>query len=157
MMLTFVFPKQGICENRTLEFYLVNYDDIGGVTCRRVSETKGHNSGYSPLFWTTKATFLEPPFSEQELDRYSCCEHIRVVTSGHTETLNKGVSRIMCINSSYDLVDPHPSAPLDDTRNLEGRIWLYEDGTFGFGFTGSYSIIDLSHVSLDGCIVGTSY
>jgi hypothetical protein len=62
----------------------------------------------------------------------------------------------MCINSSYDLVDPHPSAPLDDMRNLEGRIWLYDDGTFGFGFTGSNSIIDLRHVSLDGCIVDTS-
>ncbi|KAM0900375.1 hypothetical protein ACQ4PT_020683 [Festuca glaucescens] len=147
---------KGICENRTLEFYLVTYDDIGGVTCRRVSETKGHNSGYSPLFWTTDATFLEPPFSEQELDRYSCCEHIQVVTSGHTEMQSKGVSRIMCINSSYNLVDSHPTAPLDDTRNLEGRIWLYEDGTFGFGFAGSNSIIDLRHVSLDGCIVDTS-
>ncbi|CAM0949781.1 unnamed protein product [Alopecurus aequalis] len=148
---------KGICENRTLEFYLVTYDDIGGVTCRRVSETKGHNSVHSPLFWTTDATFLEPPFSEQELDRYSCCEHIRVVTSGHTETQSKGVSRIMCINSSYDLVDPDLSALFEDTRNLEGRIWLYEDGTFGFGFTGSNSIIDLRHVSLDGCIVDTSY
>lgn len=149
---------KGICGNRTLEFYLVTYDDIGGVTCWQVSETKGHNSGYSPLFWTTHATFLEPPFSEQELDRYSCCEHIRAVTSGHTETLSKGVSGIMCINSSYDLVDPHLSpAPIEDTRNLEGRIWLYEDGTFGFGFGGSNSIIDLRHVSLDGCIVDTSY
>lgn len=143
---------KGICENRTMEFYVVTYDDIGGVTCRRVSETGGQSSGYSPIFWTTDATFLAPPFSEQELDHYNCREHIRGVTSGHEGTRNKVVSRILCINSSYDVVDPHLSAPLDDTRNVEGRIWLYEDGTFGFGFIGTNSVIDLRHVSLDGCI-----
>ncbi|VAI28813.1 unnamed protein product [Triticum turgidum subsp. durum] len=146
----------GVCENKTLEFYIISYDDIGGVTCRRVSENRGQNSGYSPVFWTTDATFLEPPFSERELDRYSCLEHIGVVTCGHTETWNKAVSRILCINSSFDLVHPHLLAPFDDTRNVEGRIWLYEDGTFGFGFTGSNSIIDLKHVSMDGCIIDTS-
>ncbi|VAI28814.1 unnamed protein product [Triticum turgidum subsp. durum] len=155
-MLTFIFLKQGVCENKTLEFYIISYDDIGGVTCRRVSENRGQNSGYSPVFWTTDATFLEPPFSERELDRYSCLEHIGVVTCGHTETWNKAVSRILCINSSFDLVHPHLLAPFDDTRNVEGRIWLYEDGTFGFGFTGSNSIIDLKHVSMDGCIIDTS-
>ncbi|KAI4992072.1 hypothetical protein ZWY2020_041935 [Hordeum vulgare] len=148
---------KGVCENRTLEFYIISYDDIGGVTCRRVSENRGQNSGYSPVFWTTDATFLEPPFSERELDRYSCLEHIGVVTCGHTETWNKAVSRILCINSSYDLVHPHLLAPFDDTRNVEGRIWLYEDGTFGFGFTGSNSIIDLNLVSMDGCIIDTPY
>jgi hypothetical protein len=29
---------------------------------------------------------------------------------------------------------------------VEGRIWLYEDGTFGFGFVGSNLIIDMRHV-----------
>jgi len=38
--------KQGICEDMTLEFYLVTYDNIGGVTCRRFRE------GYTePKFW----------------------------------------------------------------------------------------------------------
>ncbi|KAL5205709.1 hypothetical protein ABZP36_033918 [Zizania latifolia] len=143
---------KGICENRTLEFYLVTYDDIGGITCRRVSDTRGH-SGFTPIFWTTNTTFLEQPFSEKELDQYSGREHIQGVDSDHAGTENKAVSQILCINSSYNVVDHHLSAPLDDMRSVEGRIWLYEDGTFGFGFSGSNSIIDLKHVSSDGCII----
>ncbi|KAG8093201.1 hypothetical protein GUJ93_ZPchr0012g20641 [Zizania palustris] len=145
---------KGICESRTLEFYLVTYDDIGGITCRRVSDTRGQNSGFTPIFWTTNTTFIEQPFSEKELEQYSGREHIHGGDSDHTGTENRDVSRILCINSSYD-VDPHLSASLYDMRNVEGRIWLYEDGTFGFGFSGSNSIIDLKHVSSDGCTIDT--
>ncbi|KAK8458387.1 hypothetical protein SEVIR_3G368700v4 [Setaria viridis] len=122
---------KGICEDRTPEFYLVAYDDIGGVTCRRFSDTRGQNSGYSPVFWTAG------------------------VTSNHACSENRVISRILCINSSHDVVDPHLSTPLDDARSVEGRIWLYEDGTFGFGFIGSNSVIDLRHVSSAGCILDT--
>ncbi|KAL6842181.1 hypothetical protein ACP4OV_028160 [Aristida adscensionis] len=146
---------KGICEDRTLEFYLVTYDDIGGVTCRRFSDTRSQNSGYSPVFWTTETTFLEPPFSEQELDNYSSRNHIIGVASNNTGTENRVISRILCINSSFNVVDPHLSTPLDDARNVEGRIWLYEDGTFGFGFVGTNSVIDLRHVSSAGCILDT--
>ncbi|KAL6622758.1 hypothetical protein ACP70R_032637 [Stipagrostis hirtigluma subsp. patula] len=144
---------KGICEDRTLEFYLVTYDDIGGVTCRRFGDTRSQNSGYSPVFWTTDATFLEPPFSEQELDNYSSRSHISGVASNHADSENRVISRILCISSSCNVVDPHLSTPLDEGRNVEGRIWLYEDGTFGFGFVGSNSIIDLRHVSAAGCIL----
>ncbi|XP_052138728.1 F-box protein At3g12350 [Oryza glaberrima] len=144
---------KGISESRTLEFYLVTYDDIGGITCRQVSDTRGQNSGFTPIFWTTNTTFLEQPFSEKELDHYIRREHIQGVDSDHAATENRAISRILCINSSYDVVDHHLSAPLDDMRNVEGRIWLYDDGTFGFGFSGSNSIIDLKHVSSDGCIL----
>ncbi|CAL5093383.1 unnamed protein product [Urochloa decumbens] len=146
---------KGICEDSTLEFYLVAYDDIGGVTCRRFNDTRGQNSGYSPVFWTTDTTFLEPPFSEQELDNYSNRYHIQGVTSNHASTENRVISRILCINSSHDVVDPHLSTPLDDARSVDGRIWLYEDGTFGFGFVGSDSVIDLRHASSAGCILDT--
>uniref|UniRef100_A0A0D9XZR8 F-box domain-containing protein n=1 Tax=Leersia perrieri TaxID=77586 RepID=A0A0D9XZR8_9ORYZ len=144
---------KGISESRTLEFYLVTYDDIGGITCRQVSDTRGQTSGFTPIFWTINTTFIEQPFSEKELDHYSGREHIQGVNSDHSGTENRAVSRILCIHSSYDVVDPHLSAPLDDMRNVEGRIWLYEDGTFGFGFAGSNSIIDLKHVSSNGCIL----
>ncbi|PWZ18404.1 F-box protein [Zea mays] len=146
---------KGICEDRTLEFYLVTYDDIGGVTCRRFRDTQSQNSGYSPVFWTTDTTFLEPPFSEQELVNYASRDHIQGVTSNHAGAENRVVSRILRMNSSYDVVDTHLSTPLDDGRSVEGRIWLYEDGTFGFGFVGSNSIIDLRHVSSAGCILDT--
>ncbi|PAN21143.1 hypothetical protein PAHAL_3G444900 [Panicum hallii] len=146
---------KGICEDRTLEFYLIAYDDIGGVTCRRFSDPRGQNSGYSPVFWTTDTTFLEPPFSEQELDNYSSRYHIQGVTSNHADAENRVISRILCINSSHDVVDPQLSTPLDDARSVEGRIWLYEDGTFGFGFVGTNSVIDLRHVSSAGCVLDT--
>ncbi|CAN6329209.1 unnamed protein product [Urochloa humidicola] len=146
---------KGICEDRTLEFYLVAYDDIGGVTCRRFNDTRGQNSGYSPVFWTTDTTFLEPPFSEKELDNYSNRYHIQGVTANHASTENRIISRILCIGSSHDVADPHLLTPLDDARSVEGRIWLYEDGTFGFGFVGSDSVIDLRHVSSAGCILDT--
>ncbi|KXG23560.1 F-box protein At3g12350 isoform X1 [Sorghum bicolor] len=146
---------KGICEDRSLEFYLVTYDNIGGVTCRRFRDSRSQSSGYSPVFWTTDTTFLEPPFSEQELDNYTNRDRIQCVTSNHAGTENRVISRILCINSSYDVVDPHLSTPFDDGRSVEGRIWLYEDGTFGFGFVGSNSIIDLRHVSSAGCILDT--
>ncbi|CAN6334144.1 unnamed protein product [Urochloa humidicola] len=146
---------KGICEDRTPEFYLIAYDDIGGVTCRRFNDTRGQNSGYSPVFWTTDTTFLEPPFSEKELDNYSNRYHIQGLTANHASSENRIISRILCINSSHDVADPHLSTPLDDARSVEGRIWLYEDGTFGFGFVGSDSVIDLRHVSSAGCILDT--
>jgi hypothetical protein len=77
------------------------------------------------------------------------------VACNHAETENRVVSHILCMSSNYDVVDPHLSTPLDDARNMEGRVWLYQDGTFGFGFVGSNSIIHLRHVSSAGCILDT--
>jgi len=77
------------------------------------------------------------------------------VTSNHAAVENRVISRILCINSSHDVVDPQLPIPLDDARSVEGRIWLYEDGTFGFGFVGTNSVIDLRHVSSAGCVLDT--
>jgi hypothetical protein len=108
------------------------------------------------VFWTTDATtFLEPPFSDQELDNYSNRDHIRDVASSHAEAESRVLSRILCMSSSYGIAEPHLSTPLDDARNVEGRIWLYQDGTFGFGFVGGNSIIDLRHISSAGCVLDT--
>ena len=35
-------------------------------------------------------------------------------------------------------------------RNVEGRVWEYDDGTFGFGFLRNDFIIDLKHIALNG-------
>ncbi|KAJ3697532.1 hypothetical protein LUZ61_001237 [Rhynchospora tenuis] len=139
---------KGICENRSLEFYLVAYDDIGGITCRRVGEPGTQFSGYSPLFWTPNADFIEPPFSKEEYKIYTSREHLR----GDSFLLEaRLVSRILCINSSYDLVIPDlTGAPGGNLRNVEGRVWEYDDGTFGFGFLRNDHIVDLKHVALDG-------
>jgi hypothetical protein len=61
------------------------------------------------------------------------------------------VSRMLYINCSYDLFIPDVAGgPSGDVRNVEGRVWEYDDGTFGFGFLRNDYIIDLKHIALDG-------
>ncbi|CAL9115906.1 unnamed protein product [Musa textilis] len=98
-----------------LEFYLVTYDDVGGITCRRVSEAGEQFSGYSPVFWTSSTAFLESPFPIEEQDLYGSRQHIRPVASDWKSIRSEVVSRILRINSSYDLgkrsrLSPPPSA-----------------------------------------------
>ncbi|KAJ6801933.1 F-box protein [Iris pallida] len=138
---------KGICENLNLEFYLVTYDDVGGVTCRRVGDSSELFSGYSPVFWTSNTTFLQSPFSVEEQVLYSSREHVGL-NQGDIE--RGAVSRILCINSSYELVLPGLSNSVGDPRNVEGRIWEYENGTFGFGFLRNNFIVDMEHITLDG-------
>jgi hypothetical protein len=40
--------------------------------------------------------------------------------------------------------------PDGNVRNVEGRVWEYDDSTFGFGFLRNDYIIDLKHIALDG-------
>lgn len=129
----------------------MTYDDVGGVTCRRVGDSSELFSGYSPVFWTSNTTFLKSPFSIEVQDLYSSREH---VASGWTDIERGAVSRILSINSSYELVLPG-LAGSGDPRNVEGRIWEYENGTFGFGFLRDNFIIDLKHIALDGRLLDT--
>ncbi|WOK92362.1 hypothetical protein Cni_G01053 [Canna indica] len=144
---------KGISEDMVLEFYLVSYDDVGGITCRRVGEAGEQFSGYSPVFWTSNTTFLESPFPREEQNLYGSREHIHSVSSNWRTIRSEVVSRILCINSSYDLVIPSMSGSSGDPRNVEGRIWEYEDGTFGFGFLRNNYVIDLKHITLNGSLL----
>ncbi|KAI0516478.1 hypothetical protein KFK09_009153 [Dendrobium nobile] len=144
---------KGISEDMSLEFYLVTHDDVGGIACRRVGDSAEPFSGYSPVFWTSNTTFLESPFSKEEHAIYSMREHIGSVGSVHCNMDRELVSRILCINCSYDLVLPDLAGSSGDPRNVEGRIWEYEDGTFGFGFLRNNFIIDLKHIALDGYVL----
>ncbi|URE41628.1 F-Box protein [Musa troglodytarum] len=141
---------KGISEDRVLEFYLVAYDDIGGITCQRVGEVGGQFLGYSPVFWTSNTRF---PREEQDL--YGSREHIRSVSSDWRSIKSEVVVRILHINSGYVLVIPSLSDSSSDTRNIDGRIWEYDDGTFGFGFLRNDYIIDLKHVTLNGSLLDT--
>lgn len=138
-----------------LEFYLVSYDDIGGITCRRVSEAGEQFSGYSPVFWTSNTTLLESPFSTEEQVLYGNREHIHPVASNLRNLVSAVVSRILCISSSYDLEIPSLSASTGDSRNVEGRVWEYDDGTFGFGFLRNNYVVDLKHIALRGSLLDT--
>ncbi|KAK8937721.1 F-box protein [Platanthera guangdongensis] len=145
---------KGICEDMSLEFYLITHDDVGGIACRRIGDA-GPFSDYSPLFWTVNSTFLESPFPLNEQVIYSMREHVRSVVSEHRNIEREIVSRILCINSSYELVLPNPEGSSGDSINVEGRVWEYEDGTFGFGFLRNNFIVDLKRIALDGCLLDT--
>ncbi|KAL6983016.1 hypothetical protein U1Q18_016410 [Sarracenia purpurea var. burkii] len=152
---------KGIGEDMNLDFYLVAYDDIGGITCRRVGDSSHILSDYSPVFWTSNTTFIESPFSCEEECLYDGRVHLRPPSApnsihGQTSWMeNEAVSRILYINSSYDLVIPNLAGAASNTWHVEGRIWQYMDGTFGFGFLRNNYIIDLKHIAQNNCILDT--
>ena len=150
------------------------YDDIGGIACRRVGDPPERFSSYAPVFWTSKATFLESPFSLEEETLYDSRLHLRPLQP-HDEIQeqfplsddevvnqvqhfhlsdNEVVKRILHISSSYDLVIPDMAGTINP-RSAEGRIWQYQNGTFGFGFLRDNFVIDMKHIVRDGCIVDT--
>ncbi|KAK1412992.1 hypothetical protein QVD17_34659 [Tagetes erecta] len=144
---------KGICEDANLDFYLVAYDDIGGIACRRIGDSCKPFSSYSPVFWTSNTTFVESPFSSEEEHIYETRAHLlppgEIICSQM-----ESVSRILYINSSYDLVIPGLTGPNSaNPHQVEGRIWEYGDGTFGFGFLRDSHIIDLKHIAVDGCLL----
>ncbi|KAB1203998.1 hypothetical protein CJ030_MR8G002107 [Morella rubra] len=150
---------KGICDDMTLDFYLVVYDDIGGIACRRVGDSSEQFSGYAPVFWTSNARFIECPLSPEEEYLYDTRIHVRPVAEANDirEELisaeNEIVSRILCVNSSYDLVIPDLAGSTTNPRHVEGRIWQYNNGKFGFGFLRDNFIIDLKQIAQNGCIL----
>ncbi|KAL2318447.1 hypothetical protein Fmac_032323 [Flemingia macrophylla] len=164
---------KGICDDMSLAFYLVVYDDIGGIACRRIGDPPEHFSlsGHTPVFWTSNATFLESPFSPEEESLYDSRVHLRPVQPSNEileqfalldgEVVNQMqqiqlsdnvLNRILHISSSYDLVVPDLAGTLNP-RNAEGRIWQYQNGTFGFGFLSENFVVDMKHIVHNGCIV----
>ncbi|KAL5559182.1 hypothetical protein UlMin_035393 [Ulmus minor] len=150
---------KGIYDEMSLGFYLVAYDDIGGIACRKVWNSTESFSSCGPLFWTSKARVLESRFSAEEEHLYDSRIHLRPLTEAdciHGCSLlaeNEVVSGILRINSSYDLVSPHMAGATTNPQRVEGRIWQYGDGTFGFGFLQDNFIIDLKLVSENGCLL----
>jgi len=158
---------QGICGDMSLAFYLVAYDDIGGISCRQIGDAPERFSGYAPVFWTTNTTFLESPFSAEEESLYGSRVHLRPLqpdnetleqfpsSDGQKVQLSENVvNRILHINSSYDLIFPNVAGPINP-RSAEGRIWQYQNGTFGFGFLWDNLVVDVKHIVHNGCIVDT--
>ncbi|KAJ4832127.1 hypothetical protein Tsubulata_042860 [Turnera subulata] len=151
---------KGICDDMRLEFYLVAYDGAG-ISCRRVGDLAERFSSSMPVFWTSNPTFVESPFSAEEVSLYDGRAHIRPPEPASDLQLKcpsldeEVVSRIMYINSSYDLVIPNLAETSAHPWRVEGRIWQYSDGTFGFGFLRDNFIVDLKHVAQDGHLLDT--
>ncbi|XP_028792842.1 F-box protein At3g12350 isoform X1 [Neltuma alba] len=148
---------KGIGGDRSLAFYLVAYDDIGGVACRQVGNLTGRFPSHSPVFWTTNATFVESPFSPEEEYLYDTRIHLRPLEAASEIhhcfplTENEVVNGILHISSSYELIIPDLARTVN-TRSAEGRIWRYQNGTFGFGFVRDNFIVDLKRIAYDDCV-----
>ncbi|KAL5777589.1 hypothetical protein ACOSP7_010515 [Xanthoceras sorbifolium] len=147
---------KGTCDDINLDFYLVAYD-VGGIICRRVDDLSSFAA--APVFWTSNTTFIEAPFSPEEEYLYDSRIHCRsLVEADHVRrhcpsAENQAVSHIMYINSSYDLVIRDSAGTSTNPQQGEGRIWHYQDGTFGFGFFWDNFIIDLKCMVQDGCLL----
>uniref|UniRef100_A0A803M2M4 F-box protein n=1 Tax=Chenopodium quinoa TaxID=63459 RepID=A0A803M2M4_CHEQI len=137
----------GINNDMSLDFYLVAYDDIGGVACRRVGDSLQPLSGYAPVFWTSNATFIESPLSHEEDYVYNTRMHLRPTAEVEDDIYEYSPSRVMYINSSYDLIIPDSTGSSTNPRHVEGRIWQYVDGSFGFGFLRDNFIVDMKHIA----------
>ncbi|WOG91901.1 hypothetical protein DCAR_0311156 [Daucus carota subsp. sativus] len=139
---------KGICDDMKLGLYLVAYDEIGGIACRRIEDSSKPFSGFFPMFWTSNATFIESPLSPEEQYIYDSRTHIRPpeASSDHIHG-DEAVSRILYIKLSCDLVIPDFADAYVNTQQVEGRIWQYGNGTFGFGFLRDGHIVDLKPIT----------
>ncbi|KAL6215393.1 hypothetical protein ACLB2K_014824 [Fragaria x ananassa] len=153
---------KGIYDDMNLGFYLVAYDDIGGISCQKVCDSSGHCCSSTrvvrqhPVFWTTDPTFFESPFLPEEENLYNSCIHLRPNASAdhiHQLTGIEVVSHILCINLSYDLAVPYMIRTTTNPVQAQGRVWQYRDGTFGFGYLQDSFIRDLKHVAENGCLL----
>ncbi|KAM3305033.1 hypothetical protein P3S67_011899 [Capsicum chacoense] len=135
-----------------LEFFLVSYDEIGGVACRRLVDLCFPFSTYVPVVWISNTISIQSPLSSEEKIIYESRMHIQPLTETDEpcEILpcsdKREISCMLCLNSSYGSVAVHP-------RQAEGRIWQYENGTFGFGFLRDNYIIDLRCITQNGQVL----
>lgn len=163
VMFCLCFSLQGFRDETTLEFFLVSYDDIGGIACRRLVELCKPFSAYAPVFWTSNTTFIESPLSSEEENIYEGRMHIQPLAEADDlcDILPSADKRVilcmLCMNSSYDLVIPDLAGSTVNPRQAEGRIWQYENGTFGFGFLRDNYVIDLRCIAQNGRILEAAY
>ena len=129
-----------------LAFYLVAYDTTGAISCRRIGDLSESLSGYLPIFWTSRSALVEFPFTREEENIYRGREHIRSSSLDSSE-FERNLSQIFRTNSSYDLAVVDSSGSTVNYQNVEGRVWLYDTGTFGFGFLRNTCIVDLTHIT----------
>ncbi|CAN0905707.1 F-box protein At3g12350 [Linum grandiflorum] len=145
---------KGICDEMKLEFYLVEYDGAG-ISCRRLGDLSERLSSCMPVFWTSNPTFIDSPLSPEELHVYESRIHIRPPPDDNCADDEDVVMRAMYINSSFDLVIPGLEGAAANPWQVEGRIWQYKSGTFGFGFLRDNFIVDLKPIAQNGCLLDT--
>lgn len=138
----------------------MSYDDVGGIACRKVGDSTKPLAYHAPIIWTSNLTFIESPLSPEEDRIYNYRLHLRPPTEDQTHDRtsspdNRDVSRMLYVNSSYDLVIPDLVGTAVNPLQVEGRVWQYRNGTFGFGFLRDDYVIDLKHIVENGQLLDT--
>ncbi|CAN8253831.1 unnamed protein product [Cochlearia groenlandica] len=138
---------KGFRDGSNLELYLVKYDEVGGIICKKI-EDLALSRHTQPVFWTPNHTFVKSPFSVKEEMILDGRIHISPIL--REEADENVVSGMLYMNSSSCNND---MLLREEDRVEEGRVWLYENGSFGFGFLRDQFIIDMKRVALeDGCL-----
>lgn len=120
------------------------------IFCEKVEDSSTEVEFYRRdiVFTASCTAFIESPYSADEESAYNARVHLRPrveanqdghinVTSSHHDVL-----RIFYAHSVYT-----SNLSSDDA---DGRIWVYADGTFGFGFLRDDFIVDLKPMVKNG-------
>lgn len=147
---------KGFFELVGLDFVLVSYDDKEGIVCRKVQDLAGTSKSGSVL-WTSKTTTrVGMPLCLAEEGFYNSRTHIQPLCSLSKQDETSQVPFEFCeevigmlSTSSCDFQS------LLASNKQEGRVWQYANGTFGFGYLHSSSIIDFRVLCLEGSLLDT--
>ncbi|XP_073136209.1 F-box protein At3g12350-like [Henckelia pumila] len=147
-------PLQGLWKGMgpdgSLNLYLVCYrEEWNIILCEKVEGSSTELEAYRDIVFTASYTaFIESPYSAEEESMYNSRVHLRQANqAGHIDVISSDVLRIFYVHSDYN---PYPSENSDDA---DGRIWIYADGTFGFGFLRDDCIVDLKPMTKNGCLL----
>lgn len=148
---------QGIGGNLQLGFYLVTYDDFGKIACQKVGES--NRSSPTPVFWIATPTSQKLTFSPGEPQFFDSWTHLPHLMSAshlqnHPLVENEVVCRVLPVNTHNDAALPNLDGPTFAHFPITKRsIWQDGDGRPGFGLLSDSIVIDLRHVTLNGCLL----
>ncbi|XP_075516881.1 F-box protein At3g12350-like [Primulina tabacum] len=148
---------KGIGPKKSLNLYLVSYrEDRDYICCVVVGSDSTPRFFCEPIFSTRTTAFAEFPLSFEEEHAYNTRPHLRPVAKSNQSGQDRAtpfqdedldVSR-MCYAFS-----PHYPYHRGSFEHPDGRVWLYADGTFGFGFLRDDYIVDLKPVVKNGRLI----
>ncbi|KZV45131.1 F-box protein [Dorcoceras hygrometricum] len=135
---------KGIDHNKCLNLYLVSY--WNRICCEVVGSYSTQFSTSNCRTFTARATaFLESPLSSEEEHTFYTRRHLRPVARSNQDRYEDfDVLRVFHTLSPYQ--------GYDGQEDVNGRLWLYANGTFGFGFLRDDYIIDMKPLLKNGCL-----
>ncbi|XP_073135257.1 F-box protein At3g12350-like [Henckelia pumila] len=133
---------KGIGHDRMLNLYLVSY---GECSDNIYGEVVGNSSrfliSHDAVFTARTTAFTESPMSSEEEHTYNTRAHLRPIAKSNQAELEY----LDVLRMFYAISPMFSYHGFDD-----GRVWLYADGTFGFGFSGDNYIVDLKPLLKNG-------